>query len=242
MSSLVDDSHAISSTSFSSNLSVPNDVWKDPNPGKEGKLRAEKQSEPRLSTPKKSAAETDKILKEREQNLKRDLIIKIDSYLNSPIFQKMGYFEDVHIKSPKDTDSLDSIQQSYDLVQSVVRLGSKRVMTMTAFETILGAGETMGKQFFQMNTDGFADFCTHPANKDFFQPELEEISIELSNTFLPDPKVRLMIKILKMWGEFKTAREMIAYQEQFKKMGMVSEEGNGGNPEGPVTKNKNKKK
>lgn len=236
MSSLVDDSHAISSTSFSSSLSVPNDVWKDPNPGKEGKTKTEPRPSPPPST-KKSAAETDKYIKEREQNLKRDLIIKIESYLKSPIFQKMGYFEDVHIKSPKDTDSLETVQQAYDLVQSVVRMGSKRVMTMTAFETILGAGEAMGKQF-NLNTDGFANFCI--SETPFFQPELEEISIELSNSFLPDPKVRLCIKIIKMWGEFKTAKEIMAYQEQMKKMGMT-EEGEG-EQHAPPSKNKNKKR
>lgn len=204
MSGLCDISHQISTSSSSSKgLDVPTDTWKDILPKESNSSSRGKKSTPQQPPPPQPLSQKE-INERREKDLedrKKELIFKSEMYLKSPVFKHLGYFENCNFKIPKITDSYETVQSLYDSIEGIVMMGSKRLMTRSIFTMFLDVGETTGSRFLHLPTAGFSAFCM--ANLDKFEPELEQISIELSNKIMPDPKLRLLIKTYEMWKEFQ---------------------------------------
>lgn len=214
-SGLADMSHSIASTAGSATaplakgISIPQSAWKDPNPKtqKISKSQSFSASSSSNSSSSSSSPSSFNQLSPQQEELaeKKILIGKTEQYLRSPIFQKMGYFKDMNIKIPPETSPLALIKQTYELVRSVVTMESKRMMTHHIFETILSAGEGCATHLFQLHSAvGFAEFCI--SNSQEFQPEMEEISIEFGNSLIPDPKLRIALKVARMWKSFQDER------------------------------------
>lgn len=213
-------SHAINADSMASSssskaLDVPHDIWKDPNPKSTGG-RGKKQES---SSPSTSSSSSPTPPPPPSPDKKKELIFKIDMYLRSPIFRKMGCFMDGQIKSPKESDSLESIEQVYQMVTGIVKMGSKRMMSRHMFQMFLEGGEQFGKRLLHLPCEGFSEFCLCPENIDFFQPELEEIAIEMSNALMPRPEMRILVKLFHMWKEFQIEQKLNETKEQLAKTG-----------------------
>lgn len=216
-SGLATMSHAISSSPgaatapLSKGMSIPQSAWKDPNPNstktripKSASFSESASSSASSSSSRAASSHANPPLTplQNETSRKKDLIMKTDMYLKSPIFRKMGYFEDMNIKVPTEAQPLALIEQTYELVRSVVTMESKRMMTHHCFEALLSVGEGTAVNLFQVSTAvGFADFCI--SNSQEFQPEMEEIAIEFGNSMIPDPKMRMGIKIVRMWKTYQ---------------------------------------
>lgn len=208
MTSIVELSHDISSTG--SGTTVPSSAF-----AASAKLPPAPRANP-VGRPPKSATQASEKKSEEDQQLQRkmELSVKIEQYLKSPKLR--FYFQDNPIKPPPEHASLEAFQACYDLIKKVIAMESKRILVDSLFETVISSGSDFSDQFLGTNTSGFADFCLHPDVKDqMFQPELEEISIEISDWMVPDPKIRLLFKILRAYQDFKKIKEISESRDKY---------------------------
>lgn len=205
---IIDASHSInnsgvsSSSSSSSSSSKFGNLWKGappPEPPSKKASKAQEASFKNLQT--QTQAEIDSIEKKK-------IIAKIQNYINSPVFKELGYFKDLKISVPTERDSLDHVEQVYDAMKSVIHIQTKRMMVLNMFEGLLTAGCQGAKSMFQLDTDDFASFVLQPeVLQTELQPELEEIAIELGNSLIPNPYVRVGMKLFNLWKNFQDLKK-----------------------------------
>lgn len=196
------------SSSSSSHSKVPHGIWKDPNPAKEAAFKAGggggrggKGSTP-VSTPTYSEVEL-------ELARKKDLIMKVNNYKNSDIFKKMGFFKDMKIPVLTEKDSLALVEGVYNDIKTLLHMEGKRIMVSDGFDALLRGGCGIAQNFGVGGLDGFTEFCLQQdVVETCFQPELEEIAIELSNSLVPNPYMRLGLKVFRVWKDFNELRKM----------------------------------
>lgn len=212
---MIEMSHEINASSVGGGgTSIPANSYLPPTPPQKrapppASKRAEQQA-------KKLVEESMEELEKRE---KTDLRIKIEQYLTSPILRV--YFEDSPIRPPAEHAPIDAWRACYGLIKKVITMESKRYVCDNMFETAVelaqdGAQNFLGMDCYLPNGKSFADFCLDPEVKNqMFQPELEEISIELSDWLVPDPKVRLLFKLFRAWKNFQKIKEIHQSKEAY---------------------------
>jgi len=185
-------------------------------PGAQPKLATKAVSFPE---PKKPKAAESKASKEKEKEAKKEakeedgveLRRKVKAYLANPKFQEL--FAGVREPEPKGTDQ--DWKVCYEQIGEILRSTYKEMMVRTMFESGCQAAETVMVQMLQMDRmTGLRDhMVTH---RDRFEPELTEIAIELSNSWVPGPIPRLLFKMFQELKEFGSEREGGKREEQVK--------------------------
>lgn len=208
--SIVEMSHAISSTSQGINPASYLGGAKSPKATHLSPKDAPKYT-------KKIQQETEKKNREMEEEIqlrkKSEYASKIEQYLSSP--KLAGYFQGANIKVPHESHSLEAFEGTYNLIKKMITMESKRFVVDNFFETVVTMGEEAAVNLLgREDIKGFSEFCLHPQVKDqLFQPELEEISIEISDALVPNPYTRLGIKLFRAWKDFKMMQELERQQE-----------------------------
>lgn len=193
------------SSSSSSHSKVPHGIWKDPNPAKEAAFKAGGGGRGgKGSNPVPTYSEV-----ELELARKKDLIMKVNNYKNSDIFKKMGFFKDMKIPVLTEKDSLALVEGVYNDIKTLLHMEGKRIMVSDGFDALLRGGCGIAQNFGVGGLDGFTEFCLQQdVVETCFQPELEEIAIELSNSLVPNPYMRLGLKVFRVWKDFNELRKM----------------------------------
>ena len=174
--------------------------WKDPDPSKQAPSSSSSSSSYKPSSRKVAAPPPPQ---QTDDERKTSLILKISSYLTSPIYQKLGYFRDVKVQIPSERDSLVHVEQIYEQLRSLLHIENKRMITHNLYEGLCTAGCTAGKNLLGLEgMDDFAALLLRPdVMEEVFQPELEEIAIEMSNGWIPNPYVRVALKAFNLYRE-----------------------------------------
>jgi hypothetical protein len=184
MASLVEKSHAINDSGPKSQLQIP-----PPQPAPPKITAAKKKEE---------AKQEEKVEAKSKEEQRAELYSKITHRFHSKYIAK---FIPDDIKPPKATDSLESLQALDKTLVGFIHRASKEIMVERMFEGFLNAGEMGMVQFLHWDhARGLSDELLR--NKEAFQPELEEIAIELADSWVPNAKTRLFIKVLNAATEF----------------------------------------
>lgn len=135
-----------------------------------------------------------KIEKISDDQEKAELYRKIRAYQkNEKLKRFLGDFQE----PPKKTDPLDALRNQYTEMTSALKESSKRIMVMNTFDSLLQFGEIGAVQWLQRpEKAGVAAFLSS-RKEELFQPELEEIIIELSDDWVPSAKTRLVLKLMQ---------------------------------------------
>lgn len=153
--------------------------------------------------------ETKEIVKKVEKNLEQkegaELYRKIVGYLKNPHLNK--HLQD--FEPPRETASLDALRKQYAAMQSTFKESAKRVIVMEGFANLLNFAEMGAVAFLDRHEKvGCAKaLLQHP---EVFQPELEEIIVELSDDWIPDAKIRLALKALQFVAAYDNHRAGIS--------------------------------
>lgn len=131
----------------------------------------------------------------------RDKARQLLEYKKSKVFASV--FEDFEL--PKNF-SLDSpagvIEQAWREASSLLHGDCKRKFVDSIFDQIFSFGETAMVQYFNMGEmEGLADVAM--VNKESFQPELEELAIQLSSDYVPSPMFRLGMKMFQFSNGYR---------------------------------------
>lgn len=150
---------------------------------------------------KKAAKAEEKQTKEEKKEAKEDegveLRRKVKAYLGNPKFGEM--LAEVKEPGPKASDV--EWKAAYEHIAEVMKASYKELMVRTMFDSGCKAAETVMVQFLQMEAmQGVGAHMT--AHRDKFEPELTEIAIELSNSWVPGPVPRLVFKMFNELQEF----------------------------------------
>jgi hypothetical protein len=104
------------------------------------------------------------------------------------------------IKEPRPSDSLESLQAHEELIKGFIHMGSKELVVENMLKGLLGGIEDIAVMGMQMaQYQGLTEALT--SDTDYLQPELEEVAIELPDSYVPSPKIRIFLKL------FLAARE-----------------------------------
>jgi len=135
-----------------------------------------------------------KIEKLSDDQERVELYRKIRAYQKNERLKKhLSEFQE----PPKKTDSLEALRNQYAEMTSSLKESSKRMMVMNTFESLLQFGEMGAIQFLQMpEKRGMASFLSSK-KEELFQPELEELIIELSDDWVPSARTRLALKVVQ---------------------------------------------
>jgi len=135
--------------------------------------------------------------KSREEQ-RAELFSKITHRFHSKYIAK---FIPDDIKPPKATDSLESLQALDKTLVGFMHRASKEIMVERMFEGFVNAGEMGLVMFLKMDhARGISQAILQ--DKEAFQPELEEIAIELSDSYVPSAKMRLLMKVVHVATEY----------------------------------------
>lgn len=120
---------------------------------------------------------------------------KIKAYLkNDKLRKHLGECTE----PPKKGDSLEALKAQYQEMTSALKESSKRLLVMNSFDNVLRFAEIGAVQYLhQTEKLGLAAFMIEK-KEELFQPELEELIIELSDDWVPSAKVRLGLKIMQV--------------------------------------------
>jgi len=147
---------------------------------------------------KEEAKQEEKIEQRSKEQERVELYSKITHRFHSKYIAK---FIPDDIKPPKATDSLESLQALDRTLVGFMHRASKEIMVERMFEGFLNAGEMGLVAFLKMDhARGLAAKILE--DKEAFQPELEEIAIELSDSYIPSAKMRLLMKVGHMATEY----------------------------------------
>lgn len=136
------------------------------------------------------------------------ILRKIDSYMKHPAFR------DLFTNEERNEWDLDEALKSYSLkkaqlfisdIRARLKSSFKLAMVDNMFEAMTGGSEAMMVNFMQMkHMMGFGEHCKK--NKILFDRELAELAIEMSDDYVPSPKLRLMFKALTLATEYHRIR------------------------------------
>lgn len=122
-----------------------------------------------------------------------DLFVKINNYLTS---DRLAPYIAPGIRAPAESASLEHMEAIYKQITDSIRSSYKRAMVDMMFEEGIDGIESMCVNFLQM--DGMSGIALAiKSDKEMFQPELEEIAIELDSSYVPGPKTRLLWKMAR---------------------------------------------
>jgi hypothetical protein len=140
-----------------------------------------------------------KLEKNQEEKERTELYRKILDYKKNP---RLSKFIPEDTPTPKLSDSVESLRALHASITSGFKGSAKRLLVNNMFDQILNAAEMGCVQFLlQQEKIGMAQALI--SNKEqLFQPELEEVIIELSDDWVPSAQTRLA---------FKMAQAMLAY-------------------------------
>jgi hypothetical protein len=222
MSSLADMSHDISSSSSSS--SIPSSMYMSKTPKESAHSSPAPprvKQPPQVSKPELKALE-DEIRAKRKQSI----MVTCEQRAKSQYLKK--YWEENPVPIPKPSDSLEAWEACDILQRKVMTMETKRILVDDFLETGLGIGLGVAGGFGWVDPEDqdFANFILQPEIKNkYLQPEMEEIAIDLSDSLVPRPEIRLCVKLFKAWKEFKMIKQYYKENSQnTEKLEAVSEQ------------------
>lgn len=147
-----------------------------------------------------------------EEKRRQNLLSKIDGYLepNKPLRQMIGEklaqeIEDT-LESRRKVMTADVLEEVYTRIVNALRSTFKRRMVEQGFRAFLTGSEKFMVQFLQYeNLAGIAD-AAYENKEDLFEPELSELAIELDNSMVPGPKLRLGLKLVEFASAFMNSQ------------------------------------
>lgn len=143
------------------------------------------------------------VIKKTENDERIELYRKIRSYLKSKHLKK--HLPD-DVEPPKENASLESLKSTYAYLTSHLKESSKRIIVDQLFDQMLTYSEVGCVQFLKQHEKiGMAKFLSEQ-KEELFMPELEEIMIELSDSWVPSAQTRLMMKLMKAMSEFSNQK------------------------------------
>lgn len=152
---------------------------------------------------KKAAKEKEKEDRETE----RLRLYKLcTNYLTNPIFSK--YLQNIAL--PKPNASLEELRAVLEAVKQSKNGRRKRIFVDQLFGTVTKAIETGLVHLAHVpEADGLDEFIHLPPNIEMFDEDLEEISIELPDKYVPSAKIRIAVTMANLVQEFiKLKKEM----------------------------------
>ena len=168
--------------------------------GPKPQLQAPIPAPPKITAAKKKeeVRQEEKIEQKSRETERAELYSKITHRFHSKYIAK---FIPDDIKPPKATDSLESLQALDKTLVGFMHRASKEIMVQRIFEGFIQGGELGLVQFLKMDhARGLAAKILE--DKEAFQPELEEIAIEMSDSYVPSAKMRLLMKVVHVATEF----------------------------------------
>lgn len=141
---------------------------------------------------------------------KESMIRKIDDYMHSSVFDKMITEEERETWTKADTSKYtqERLESMTAMIRSRINSKYRVQMVDTMFNGALKGGEAAMVHFLKLNEFvGVSDFTMK--NRPMFEEELEEIAIEMGDGMIPSPKVRLLFKLMGMWTEYYTIRNLM---------------------------------
>lgn len=126
---------------------------------------------------------------------------KVKQYLTEPKFGDQ--FAEVKMPGPKASDA--EWLSAWDQLQAILKSTYKQAMVRIMFQSGCKASETVMVSFLGMaQFEGLEKDVM--SNIDDFEPELTEIAIELSNSWVPGPIPRLAMKVMNHLQKFSTQK------------------------------------
>lgn len=189
-SSIIATSHAINDGSAKSTVSL---LPPPPPP-----------SAPKVKVPSKKEAEKkeEKLHDEDKEKRRVKLYYKLVHYFRSKYISK--YIPD-DFKEPRPSDSYESLCALEEAIKGFVHIGSKELIVNNMLKLLCEGGE--GMAVGMMKLDQFAGISNHLLDDtEYLQPELEEIAIELSDSWVPDAKTRCFLKLCAKGSEYVNRR------------------------------------
>lgn len=187
---LLSDSHAICDVGTKPNIQLP-----PPPPAP----KISKASIKSIEKKEEKASET------QETREKTELFTKITEYFESESFAK---FIPSHIKAPRPSDSMETLLAIYESIKTSKNRAAKRLIVENLFDSILQGVELGAVGILHWNHFlGLAEDLK--SNRDDFQPELEELAIEMSNSWVPDAKGRLALKVFRRMKKYLNPEDFI---------------------------------
>lgn len=155
---------------------------------------------PVVTAPSKKTAEKEE--KEIKKTDRAALFVKVNSYLTS---KPLAPYIPAGIKPPSEGASLEVLEATYTQIMNGLKAAYKRRMVMTMFNKGSKTLESIMVNFFQLeHARGLADAMKE--QEEDFQPELEELALELDEGLIPGPKVRLGVKMLEFFDDYLSGR------------------------------------
>ena len=163
------------------------------------------QAPPQPAPPKITAAkkkeevrQEEKVEQKSRETERSELFGKITHYHHS---KHLAKFIPDDLKPPKATDSLEVLQAHDKALKGFLHRASKEIFVQRGLEAIINFGETGLVEILKLeHWRGISDEIL--SDPDVLQPELEELAIELSDSYVPGPKIRLAVKIANIAQEF----------------------------------------
>lgn len=126
------------------------------------------------------------------------LFVKVHGYLTSKPLQP---YIPPGIKMPTEGASIEVLEATYKQIQDGLKAAYKRKMVDSMFGRVAEAGEAAMIHLFHLDyAYGLADALKD--SKEDFQPELEELALEMDESMVPGPKIRLGLKLLEFVDGF----------------------------------------
>jgi hypothetical protein len=166
-------------------------------------------------TPKKAnpvekavAMEAIKSLKKEADDDERALLYrKVTEYLRSPYLAPLIPKD---IKAPSEKATVAELKGIYASIKGALLGEAKRSFVLNMFDNVVAdGGEYFFLNFLQDSSKlGLSNYLK--SNKELFQPELEELAIELSDNYIPGPQARIVLKLISFvqgYNKFKAFNE-----------------------------------
>lgn len=162
-----------------------------------GPAAAVKLPPPDRSKEAKKAAEE---AKEKEEERERvELIRKVNGYLDSRIYAPI--LAELDLRKFRGNESLSVAREAYNRIKSVMGMQYKRMFVHRCWDMTGKTIGQIGRSFLHL--EHFAHFADELAlHQDEFEPELEELAIEMSPDYVPTAKWRLVMKLMSFTYEF----------------------------------------
>lgn len=143
------------------------------------------------------------IKKEADDDERAILYRKVNEYLRSPYLNPLIPKD---IKAPSEKATVTELKGIYASIKGALLGEAKRAYVLTLFDNVVAdGGEFFFLNFLKDSTKlGLSDHLKN--NKELFQPELEELAIELSDSYIPGPQARILLKLVSFvqnYNKFK---------------------------------------
>lgn len=157
---------------------------------------------PAPAAPKIDRELVKKLEKEKESKEKSDIFKKLNLYFENP---KLAQYIPEHMEKPSPKDSLETLKAMHESIQSTMRHAYKSSMIHTFIDQGFHLTEAALVNFAQMNEKrGLGIFMSQ--NKEaIFGPDLDLLIIETSDDWVPDAKVRVLLKFLQVAMAFNSS-------------------------------------